>query len=295
AALDARRGAALAVAEAARNVSCTGARPLGLTNCLNFGNPEHPAVYGQLAAAVDGLAEACRELGIPVVGGNVSLYNETGGRDIDPTPVVGVVGVLDDPSRLAASHFSEPGQVILLVGPPRGFLGGSEYLKRVHGCVAGPLAPIDWAMERGVQELVRRAVADGTVRVAHDLAEGGLAVALAEMCFGGGSPAPGDPPAGPVLGAEVELPAGWLRGCRVDELLFGEAPSRVLLATDPEGARLLAERASALGVPCAAIGRVTREPRLRLRIGGRPWLDEPVTGLLRVWEEAIPCALATGG
>ncbi|HEY8394553.1 MAG TPA: phosphoribosylformylglycinamidine synthase subunit PurL [Thermaerobacter sp.] len=292
-ALDPRRGAALAVAKAARNVSCVGARPLGLTNCLNFGNPEHPEVYGQLSAAVDGLAEACRELGIPVVGGNVSLYNETGGRDIDPTPVVGVVGVLDDPARRAASHFEAPGEVIVLLGPPRGYLGGSEYLKRLHGRVAGPLAPIDWALERNVQALVREAVAGGRVRVAHDLAEGGLAVGLAEMCFGGGTPAPGAPPGGPALGAEVELPAQWLRDGRVDELLFGEAPSRVLVAAAPEQARLLAERAAALNVPCTVIGRVTREPRLRLRIGGRTWLDEPVAGLQRVWEEAIPCALAT--
>ena len=153
--LDPYRGAMLAVAEAARNVACAGARPLGATNCLNFGNPERPAIMWQFAKAVEGIGEACRALGVPITGGNVSLYNETDGKAIYPTPVIGVVGLLEHADRVLSRRFQEAGDVIVLLGEGRGELGGSEYLKVVHGLVRGVPPALD---------LRRRARAAGAAR-----------------------------------------------------------------------------------------------------------------------------------
>jgi phosphoribosylformylglycinamidine synthase len=233
--VDPRRGAALQVCEAARNVSCAGALPVGLTDCLNFGSPERPEILWQFAEAVDGIAEACRALDVPVVGGNVSFYNETSGQAVLPTPVVGVVGVLDDTTRIATQWFKGAGHRIALLGPDDVSLGASEYLWTRHGVLAGALAPLDLEVERRVQAAVRAAVAAGLVASAHDCAEGGLAVALAESCVSG--------PAG--IGADVTLDA---RG-RSDLVLFGEGPSRVLVSVEPSRARefeaLMAESAIA--------------------------------------------------
>ncbi len=212
-ACDPRRGAAEAVLECAANLACVGATPLGLTNCLNFGNPEKPHVAWQLTEAVDGLAQACDALGVPVVGGNVSLYNEAPSGPILPTPVVGMVGRLADPSRAGRLAFSAAGDAIALVGAFEPVSGGSELAKLRGEPPAGPLPELDFESARAAHERVRALVAAGAVRSAHDIAEGGVAVALAECCVAGG------------VGASVTLPAG------LDP--FGEAPGRAFIVSGP--------------------------------------------------------------
>ena len=173
----------LAVAEAARNVACAGGKPLAATNCLNFGNPERPAIMWQLAQAVEGIGDACRALGTPITGGNVSLYNETDGRAIYPTPVIGIVGVLEHADRVVTRRFQAAGDVIVLLGEGRGELGGSEYLKIVHGVVRGVPPALDLDAERTLQALLVELAAERLMRSAHDCSDGGLAVTLAECCF----------------------------------------------------------------------------------------------------------------
>jgi phosphoribosylformylglycinamidine synthase subunit PurL len=216
--LDPKGGAAAAVAEAYRNLSCVGAEPVALTDCLNFGSPEKPDAYYQLVACIEGMAEACEVLGTPVVSGNVSLYNETEGEAIYPTPTVGMVGVFEDVGRHATPAIKREGDTLVLVGDFRPLLGGSDYLEIVHGRMAGaPPAP-DLASWKAVSDAVRRAIAAGVVDTAHDLSGGGLAVALAEMALCGG------------IGAETQL----LPGGRQDVALFGEVGGCILVAV-PEG------------------------------------------------------------
>ena len=275
--LDPRRGAALAVCEAARNVACAGGRPAGVTDCLNFGSPERPEILWQFAQAVEGLAEACRELGLPVVGGNVSFYNETSGRAILPTPVVGVVGVLDDAGRATTQWFKGSGHRIALLGPDAVSLGGSEYLWAVHRTLAGRLAPLDLALERRVQAAVVAAIEAGLVLSAHDCAEGGLAVALAECCLTGPEP----------VGATVAVPGAG----RSDLVLFGEGPSRVVVSVP--GARslefeaLMAESA----IPWRWIGTTGGE-RLRIRRGETTVVDAALAGLEQAWRRGFERHLA---
>src|SRR6185503_1473820 len=181
--LDPHRGAMLAVAEAARNVACAGARPLGATNCLNFGNPERPGIMWQFAKAVEGIGAACRALGVPITGGNVSLYNETDGTAIYPTPVIGVVGLLEHADRVVSRRFRESGDAIVLLGEDRGELGGSEYLKVVHNLVRGVPPALDLEAERALQALLVTLAGERLMRSAHDCSDGGLAAAVAECCF----------------------------------------------------------------------------------------------------------------
>jgi phosphoribosylformylglycinamidine synthase len=265
--LDPRLGAQLAVAEACRNVAASGAVPLGATNCLNFGNPEKPEIMGQLAAAIRGIGEACRALEVPITGGNVSLYNETDGRAIYPTPVIGVVGLLDDVSQALRRWFVAEGDAVYLLGATAEDLGGSELLKVVHGRVAGRPPRLDLAAERRLHRLMAEAARAGLLRSAHDASEGGLAVALAECCFAGEE-------AG--LGAVLDLPAGL----RDDVLLFSESPSRIVVTTHEEGA--LQALARQHGVPCARLGAVGGE-RLTLAVTGRLLVDLPVARLHQEW------------
>ena len=174
--LDPYRGAMLAVAEAARNVACAGARPLGATNCLNFGNPERPGIMWQFAKAVEGIGAACRALDVPITGGNVSLYNETDGKAIYPTPIIGVVGLLEHADRVVSRRFQESGDAIVLLGEGRGELGGSEYLKVVHDLVRGVPPALDLDAERALQALLVTLADERLVRSAHDCSDGGLAV-----------------------------------------------------------------------------------------------------------------------
>jgi phosphoribosylformylglycinamidine synthase len=272
--LDPHAGTIAAVAEAARNVACTGARPIGLTNCLNFGNPEKPEIMWEFAEAVRGLGEAARALGTPVVSGNVSFYNETRGRAIMPTPTIGMVGLLDDVARHAVSHWTREGLAIVLLGETRAELGGSEWLALRRGLEAGLPPAVDLAHERRLHALLAEGVAAGLVRSAHDVASGGLAVALAECGMTG--------PASLRIGCRVELGDRL----RVDALLFGESSGRVLVATGDADA--LVARARAAGVPAARIG-ATGGTRLVIGpAGGKAWIDVELAKLCAVFTRAIP-------
>ncbi|MGH7353808.1 MAG: phosphoribosylformylglycinamidine synthase subunit PurL [Candidatus Rokuibacteriota bacterium] len=294
--LDPRQGAAMAVAEAARNVSCSGALPLGVTDCLNFGSPERPEILWQFAEAVAGIALACRALDLPVVGGNVSFYNETvptkgatlpsssagqadgaGVQAILPTPIIGVVGLLEDARQPGTQWFKAAGDRIALLGGDAVSLGGSEYLWTAHGRLAGRLAPLDLELERRVQAAVRAAVSAGLVTAAHDCSEGGLAVALAEGCVA----APPSVARTPV-GCDVLVEPAR----RADEALFGEGPSRVIVTVEPARARefegLMAESA----IPWRWIG-TTGGDRLVVRYGGDALVDVPLERLERAWREGF--------
>lgn len=239
--LDPRLGAQHAVAEATRNVSCVGAEPLAITDCLNFGNPERPEVYYQLVQAMLGMAEACLLLGVPVVSGNVSLYNESEGRSIPPTPVVGVLGRLADVHSRVGMGFAGEGAVFLL-GPLEASLGASEYLASYHGIVAGSPPALDLELERAVQAIVREAIERRIVLAAHDCSEGGLLVALAESAIVGG------------IGGQFCLDALLQVNHRLDQTLFGEAGSRVVVQVAPGGEAALLSLAQHHGVLVTQIG-----------------------------------------
>jgi phosphoribosylformylglycinamidine synthase len=235
---------------------------------MNFGSPERPEILWQFAEAIEGIAEACRALEIPVVGGNVSFYNETSGQAILPTPIIGVVGVLDDAARRATQWFKEGGHRVALLGPESVSLGGSEYLWTAHRRLAGRLAPLDLELERRVQAAVRAAVQAGLATATHDCSDGGLAVALAEGCVTGHE----------AVGCEASVAAG----ARADLTLFGEGPSRVVIAVEPGRARgfeaLMAESA----IPWRWIG-TTGGDRLVLRLGTRAVVDVAVGQVERAW------------
>jgi phosphoribosylformylglycinamidine synthase len=271
--LDPRAGTAMAVAEAARNLSVSGARPLGLTDCLNFGSPERPEILWQFKEAVAGLSEACRALEIPVVGGNVSFYNETLGQAILPTPVIGMAGILDDAEARSTQWFATPGDRIALLGPDAVSLGGSELLWVRHRKIAGRLAPLDLAVERAVQEACRAAIGARLLASAHDCAEGGLAVTLAESCVSGPRP----------VGAEVDLGSiAGLQGGRPDLTLFGEGPSRVVVSVKAEAARHFEQLMSEFRVPWRFIGTVGGE-RLVVRAGGTSLVDLHLDRITVAW------------
>jgi phosphoribosylformylglycinamidine synthase len=274
--LDPFLGAQLAVAEAARNVACVGAEPVAATNCLNFGNPERPEIMWQFARAVDGLATACRALDIPITGGNVSLYNETDGRAVLPTPVLGVVGIIEDDSRIVRRTFQREGDVLVLLGTSANELGGSEYLKTIHGLVRGRPPALDLRREAALQRFVVDAIAQGLVRSAHDCAEGGLAITIAECCFDTG------------LGVLADLPAVDIDAADFADIatLFNESASRIVVSTDPQTAERLVNLAEQRSVPARAIGRVGGD-RIRIGIDGRGVIDEPVAGAERIWADTI--------
>jgi phosphoribosylformylglycinamidine (FGAM) synthase-like enzyme len=261
--LDPRHGAKLAVAEAARNVACAGGLPIGATNCLNFGNPERPEIMWQLAEAVAGIGEACRALETPITGGNVSLYNETDGRPILPTPVIGIVGLIEDASRTLARVFPEAGLEIIAFGENRGELGGSEYLKTIHGLLRGRPPILDLAREHALHLLLVDLAARGLVRSAHDCADGGFAVTLAECCCDSGS-----------IGASVDVSSADSDGGvdRIAATLFGESASRVLVSVAASQVDTVLAAAAKAGVPARRIGR-TGGANLRIAIDGAVVID----------------------
>ena len=275
--LDPERGAMLAVAEAARNVACAGARPLAATNCLNFGNPERPAIMWQFARTIEGIGAACRALDVPITGGNVSLYNETDGRAIYPTPVIGVVGVLEEADQVLTRRFQAPGDVIILFGEGAGELGGSEYLKVVHDLIRGVPPALDLKAERRLQDLLVELARMRAIRSAHDCSDGGLAVALAECCFGTGR------------GASVTLPPLQRpspRGVADASVLFGESASRVIVSTSPASVATVLERAATAGVVARQIG-TTGGADLRMAIEERVVIDIPLETAERAWSDSI--------
>jgi phosphoribosylformylglycinamidine synthase subunit PurL len=276
--LDPRRGAMLAVAEASRNVACAGAHPLGATNCLNFGNPERPEIMWQFAEAVKGISEACRALDVPITGGNVSLYNETDGRAIYPTPVIGVVGVLEHAERVLTRRFQSPGDAIVLFGEDRGELGGSEYLKVCYDRVSGLPPVLDLSAERALQSLVVALAGERLLRSASDCSDGGIAVALAESCFDTNG-----------MGAEASLAGVEVaRNASLNDAasLFGESATRVIASVTTDDVATVLERAAAAGVPARVIGQ-TGGNLLRIAVGGRVLVDVSVDEAERRWSSAI--------
>jgi phosphoribosylformylglycinamidine synthase len=279
--LDPRAGARLAVAEAARNVACAGGRPVGATNCLNFGNPERPEIMWQFAEAVAGIGDACRALGVPITGGNVSLYNETDGRAVLPTPVIGVVGVIDDASTLRLRAFPEAGLDIVLLGDNPGELGGSEYLKTVHDLLRGKPPALDLVREAALQRLLVDLAATGATRSAHDCAEGGFAVTLAECCFENGG-----------IGADVSVPSAASDG-GVDRLaatLFGESASRVIVSVTPNRVNEVLHAAKTAGVSAARIGR-TGGSAIRIAVDSEIVIDCAVADAEARWSTALGASL----
>jgi phosphoribosylformylglycinamidine synthase len=277
-ALDPYEGGKAAVAEAARNVACAGARPLGITNCLNFGNPEKPEVFFQFREACRGIADACRAFDTPVTGGNVSFYNESPTGAVDPTPTIGMVGLLERVDRRVPSHLAAAGDDILILGATRGELGGSAYWVEIRQFTGGRPPPVDLRAERRLQEFLIAAARRGLLRSAHDAAEGGLLVALAEVTIGG-------PYAPSGLGAEIDL-SGYAPGVEPEGVLYGEDAGRVVLSADPAHSARLAELAGQLGVPLFRAGRVGGG-NLELRVGTHR-LSWDVARLRRIYFEAIP-------
>ena len=273
--LDPFVGAQHAVAEAARNVACAGAQPIGATNCLNFGNPEKPDVMWQFVRAIEGMGAACRALDVPITGGNVSLYNETDGRAVLPTPVIGVVGLIDDADRIARRTFQTADDAVVLLGESRAELGGSEYLKVIHGVVRGVPPAIDLAREAALQRFLVDGIAAGLIRSAHDCAEGGFAVALAECCFDTG------------LGVSAELSRlETIEGFADIAALFSESASRVIVSVAPGAVEDVLSRAAALNVPAVRIGTVGGS-RIRISVDGRAVLDESLTDSEALWSNGL--------
>jgi phosphoribosylformylglycinamidine synthase subunit PurL len=280
--LDPRVGGRIAVAEAARNVACVGGRPMAITNCLNFGNPTRPEVYYQLREAIAGIGEACEALGTPVTGGNVSLYNENPSGAIYPTPVIGMVGLINSLDQVTRSTFTEPGDSIVMLGASTDELGGSEYLARIHGVVAGPPPACDLGAERRLIDTLLVAIERDAVRSAHDVSDGGLAVALAECCVGDRTR---------VMGAEVDLESRPTDRIAPRALLFGEGQGRIVVAT-PDPAVVLAV-ASERNVPARVIGTV-RPAGSGLTIrgtGGTP-LQATIEALVQAYHDTIPSIMS---
>jgi phosphoribosylformylglycinamidine synthase subunit PurL len=284
-ALEPHLGALIAVAECARNLAMTGAEPLALTDNLNFGNPHNPENFYQLQQAVDGLAEGCRAFDIPVTGGNVSLYNQSPGGPIDPTPTVGIVGIIRDPKHITPSHFQNAGDAIVLVGGPSDGgigeeLGASLYLRETHGLKRGRPPEMDIEREKKMHDAVRAAIRLSEVRSAHDLSEGGLLVALAESAVGGSKQ----------LGATISLDLPFTR---LDALLFGESQGRAVITTRPENASALVALIELRGVPARRIGSVGGQ-ELKVKIGGPAPRDFKwdVSELYTTWNGSLDSYLA---
>ena len=277
--LDPRVGGRIAVAEAARNVACTGARPMAITNCLNFGNPTRPEVFFQFREAVAGMGEACRALGTPVTGGNVSLYNESPMGAVYPTPVIGMVGLIDDVSHITRATFYHDGDAILLLGDLGSELGGSEYLSAIHDTVIGPPPACDLAREKSLIDALLDSIRAGFVTSAHDCSDGGLAVALSECCISNRDKQ---------LGAYVDLSELCVDSTRA--ALFGETQGRAVVSTSaPERVMEVAKRN---GVPCAQIGTVRASSGYLEIILPDTRLRSTLVDLDRAYHEAIPSIMS---
>ena len=283
--LDPRLGAMHAVAEAARKVACSGATPLGATNCLNFGNPEKPPIMWQFSQTIDGITKACEELEIPITGGNVSFYNETLGEGIYPTPVLGVVGILEDVGKAVKMRFAAPGRSIVLLRAGDGgdltdaesAFGSSEYAKEILGTLWGYPPEIDLEKEASLQQAVIGLAGHGLIDSAHDCSDGGVAVALAEAAF----------PLG--VGARVNLVSGGIFG---EYLLFGEEASRVVLSCDPGSVSRIKQVAAGLGIAADLIGETIPE-RLEISVDGAVLVSAGIAELRQLYEAALESALGT--
>jgi phosphoribosylformylglycinamidine synthase len=283
--LDPRLGAMHAVAEAARKVACSGATPVGATNCLNFGNPEKPHIMWQFSQTIDGITKACEELEVPITGGNVSFYNETLGEGIYPTPVLGVVGILEDVHKTAKMHFAGPGRTIVLLraGEPgditdaQSEFGSSEYAKEILGTLWGYPPELDLEKEAALQTAVIELIQQELVDSVHDCSEGGVAVALAEKAFPKG------------VGAKVNVGSSGLPG---EFALFGEDASRIVLSCDPGQLSRIKEVAGKHGIAADVLGE-TIPDRLEVSLDGKGVVSAAVAELSRTYENALESALRT--
>jgi phosphoribosylformylglycinamidine (FGAM) synthase-like enzyme len=283
-AIDPYEGGKATVAEAARNVAVTGAKPLGITDCLNFGNPEKPEVFHQFKEACRGISDACRAFGIPVTGGNVSFYNERSTSAVDPTPTVGLVGLLARAEDRVPSHFQREGDGIVIFGVTTGALGGSAYWTEVHDFIGGAVATVDLEAEARLQRFLVEAASAHLLRSAHDCSQGGLAVALAEAAMGG-------PYSERPSGADIDL-TGYAPGCTDEQVLYAEDHGRVVATFDRSKGEELAKLARKHGVPGFGAGRVTGpEQGFMIKIGrswGGPSFHWAIEDLRRTYFEAIP-------
>ncbi len=283
--LDPRLGAMHAVAEAARKVACSGATPVGATNCLNFGNPEKPQIMWQFSQTIDGITKACEELEVPITGGNVSFYNETLGEGIYPTPVLGVVGILEDVHKAAKMHFAAPGRTIVLlhageagdITDAQSEFGSSEYAKEVLGILWGYPPELDLEKEAALQKAVIEVIQQGLVDSAHDCSEGGIAVALTEKAFPKG------------VGARVNLASG---GLFAEFVLFGEDASRILVSCDPGNVARIKEVAKKCEAAAEIIGETIPE-KLEISLDGSVVVSSTVAELNKAYENALESALRT--
>jgi phosphoribosylformylglycinamidine synthase len=278
--LDPYEGGKAAVAEAARNVACTGARPLGITDCLNFGSPERPAVFHQFKESCRGIADACRALDTPVTGGNVSFYNESPTGAVDPTPVVGMVGLLSRVERAVPSHARARGDAIFVLGETRAELGGSQLWEAIYGFAGGTPPRVDLARERHLVDYLVAGAERCLFRSAHDCSQGGLAVALAEVAMGGPYEETG-------FGLDIDLAACGL-SLAAEELLFSESHGRAVITCSQERVAAVAALAQELGVAAEPIGTVGERGgvlRIRLRDGV---VEHPVERLRQVYFTALP-------
>ena len=285
--LNPKVGAMHAVAEAARNVATSGARPIAATNCLNFGSPEKPEVMWQFSQAIDGIKDACTALGTPITGGNVSFYNETLGTSIYPTPVIGVLGILEDASRVVKIAFRNAGDVIVLLhgaakqeaGTRHGTtkteraFSSSEYSKTVGGIVAGEPPAIDLEAEKRLIDCLVVLASDGTVVSAHDISDGGLAVTVAESCFASSTAVGASVKADDPLAAEFAV--------------FGERGARCVVSVGPAKLAALHSIARQYGVAASEIGQVTQDPSLRIEYNGRAIIDSRVENLCDMWANSL--------
>ena len=281
--LDPRLGAMHAVAEAARKVACSGATPVAATNCLNFGNPEKPNIMWQFSQVIDGMTKACEELEVPITGGNVSFYNETLGEGIYPTPVLGVVGILEDLHKAGHMGFRGPGRAVVLlrggdladITDVESEFGSSEYAKEILGSVWGYPPELELEKEAGLQKALVEIIAGGLLDSAHDCSEGGIAVALAESAFPGG------------VGAKVNLAS---QGLPAEFVLFGEDASRVVLSCDPSNLPRIQQAAVKYGLSAEHIGETVPE-ETEIQLDGRVVVSAAVSELRGVYEGALERAL----
>jgi phosphoribosylformylglycinamidine synthase II len=302
-ALDPREGGKIAVAEAARNLTCSGAKPLAVTDNLNFGNPYKPENFWQLREAVEGIAEACRAFGTPVTGGNVSLYNESPAGVVDPTPTIGMVGLIDKPEHVTTQWFKSEGDSIILIGTVAGvadpgaavndggykLLGGSQFLKVCHGRKEGPPPRVNLALEIKIQNTVRDLIRAGLVRSAHDCSEGGLAVALAECCFNPEKPLGADVDLGGVVAAVPAASSKHLAGDTPATTLFNESQSRIIISVTSANLERTMSILREHDVPHQRLGKVGGD-QLRIQLTGEKF-SWPIADLHDDWWNAIRCAV----
>jgi phosphoribosylformylglycinamidine synthase len=274
--LDPYKGAQIAFAECMRNLACSGARALAVTDNLNFANPNKPEAYHMLKECVKGLADACSFFDVPVVGGNVSLYNEHGDGAIDPTPVVSMVGLIDDANQVTRSFIAQAGESVLLLGGLPHELGGSYYLQTQFGKKEGCVPEIDLAAEKKVQDFLLAQISNNSVLAAHDVSEGGLLVALAEMLFGEAD-----------LGLSVAFDSRGNAG-RLDSLFFGESQGRVLISVSAQNQASILQAAQEAGLAAQVLGSTDDSARFKISVEGDEVIDTTVSSLRETWSQAIP-------